>query len=354
MELENEAAAPQDNSVTIDEILEERKQARAEAAENNAAEAEADNELNAPDEQEIVEDADTELEGDQTPEDTDEPETVNEGEAEQEAEAEAEAAPSIEPPTFWDEHGKKHFSDLDPVTQEFILAQDKTSQAAVTRAQMEAADKVRAQTAEITQQVQVKLTQLEEQANIAEMIIADKYAGVTSEALHQAVRMGQMTAEDAMGVQLAMQSDKEQVEALKSQLAQEKSSALKSFVKAEAEKLKYLEPDLVDPEKGGELRQSVGTYLVDTMGVAPEALSRISAGELSIAYKAKRWDDYQAAIAKKPKPKPRPKGKNIKPGKSVSRSSSSNVARAQKRFNETGSQEDYLALKKAQRVAQAA
>ena len=350
MELENETAAPADNSVSLDQMLEERKQARAEAAESDTAEIEAENELDAPDEQEIVEDADTtELEADQTAEDTDELETVNEGEDEA-PEAQEEETASIEPPTFWDEHGKKHFSELDPVTQEFILAQDKTSQAAVTRAQMEAADKVRTQTAEITQQVQVKLTQLEEQANIAEMIIADKYAGVTSEALHQAVRMGQMTAEDAMGVQLAMQSDLERVEALKSQLAQEQSSALQTFVENEAEKLKYLEPDLVDPEKGAELRQSVGKYLIETMGVAPEALSGISAAELSIAHKAKRWDDYQAAIAKKPKPKPRPKGKNIKPGKS-SRASTSKVAQAKKRFQQTGSQEDYLALKRAQRAS---
>ena len=349
MELDNETAAPADNSVSLDEMLEERKQARTEAAENDAAEIEADNELDAGDEQEVIEDAETtELEADQTADDTDELETVNE--SEDEAPEAEEETPSIEPPTFWDEHGKKHFGELDPVTQEFILSQDKAAQAAVTRAQMEAADKVRAQTAEITQQVQVKLQQLEQSAQMAELIIADKYAGVTSQSLAQAVQMGQMSAEDAMSVQLAMQADQERVGALKASLDQERNSALQSFIEAEGEKLKYLEPDLVDPEKGAELRQSVGKYLLDSGEVTAEALQGISAFELSLAHKAKRWDEYQAAIAKKPKPKPRPKGKNIKPGKS-SRASTSKVAQAKKRFQQTGSQEDYLALKRAQRAS---
>lgn len=100
--------------------------------------------------------------------------------------------------------------------------------------------------------------------------------------------------------------------------ARQRSSAAarQTFLAEESKKLAELSPELSDPEKGVERRQKTAEYLVK-QGFGQELLGEISALELTIAYKARMWDEAQAeakrkaSLPKKTTPTPAPKG--VKP-----------------------------------------
>lgn len=209
-----------------------------------------------------------------------------------------EAETPIDPPQFWNADAKARFRDLPRDLQEVVLSQEASRNAFTSKAAQEATETRKAAEAEKTRfgQLAEQLTTL---VPMAEKTFADRWANVDWVALTD-----QVGAEQAQKLKFQHDAEREQLASLKQAQAQTDKATFDEFVKREAAILPTLCPDLTDAKEGPARRQALGQYLVEA-GIAPQALSGISAREMSIAWKAKQWDDAQAKIkaaAAKPKP----------------------------------------------------
>lgn len=208
-----------------------------------------------------------------------------------------EAETPIDPPQFWNTDAKARFRELPRDLQEVVLSQETSRNAFTSKAAQEANETRKAADAEKT-----RFSQLAEQLGTlvpqAEKTFADRWANVDWVALTD-----QVGAEQAQKLKFQHDAEREQLASLKTAQAQSEKATFDEFVKREAAILPTLCPDLTDAKEGPARRQALGQYLVEA-GIAPQALSGISAREMSIAWKAKQWDDAQAKIkaaAAKPK-----------------------------------------------------
>lgn len=273
-----------------------------------------------------------EIEADDQPAETaeDEAELADDGEAE----TDDALVVAHEAPKYWSKDAKARFAELPPELQAVVLAQEGPREEAAAKAKEQAANERQAAAAEVAkvQQLSEKLSGFLPQA--LEMF-KSKWDGVDFAA---------MAEEDPAGaIKAKIEHDQEQdtLRRLAEATQQAQSQANEAFLREEAAKLHELAPELADPQKGAERRQEVAKYLVQG-GIPTEALNTISAAEMTIAWKAMRWDKAQAAAAARPKQAPTPARPPVKASAATAPTNKSQ--QAANRFAQTRSVDDAVAL----------
>jgi hypothetical protein len=261
-----------------------------------------------------------------------------------------EAETPIEPPQFWSAEAKSRFRDVPRDVQEVILAQENSRNAFTSKAAQDATETRKAAEAE-----RARLVSFNEQLSAlvpqAQRAFADRWANVDWVQLTD-----QIGAEQATKLKFQHDADQAQLASLQQAQAETDKAAYQDFLKTESQKLPTLCPELVDAKEGPQRRQALQKYLVEQNGVTPQTLSRASAQELTIAWKAFQWDQSQAkakALATKPKPaavaQPT-KAAPSRPGSTVGVLQPANaaLAEAEKAFNANPSVDNSAKLQMAQ------
>lgn len=285
----------------------------------------------------------TEPEGETSAPEEAEAEPVEPAEGE-EAEAEPEPVVAAEPPKYWSQDAKAKFAELPPELQAVVLAQEGPREEAAAKAKAEAAAKVAEAQAEVG-----KVTQLAEQlADFLPQAVETFKSrwGTDPDWVAYAHEHGA----EAMTIAKAQhEAELSQLSRLAAAKQEAETQAHQAFLKVEFAKLAEIAPDLAqDATK----RQAVVSYLVQA-GVPQDALPQISAVEMTIAHKAKLWDEAQAKLKAAPKPAPVPAAKPapVRPAASQAQSPQRSVLQqAQARFNLNPSRENAEALLLAQRA----
>lgn len=271
-----------------------------------------------------------------TAEDSDAAPETDTGEADAESEPEQ---PTLSPPARWDADMKALFAALSPEMQRKLVDRDKTQQAAITKAQQEAAEARKRAEAD---------TQIKDRLNTAltraEQTFRGKWDGIDWQ------KWAQEAPEKAAAARLQFDLEREQLHELQAAQHAEQQKAYSAFIEAEETRLRDLDPELADPEKGKERRAEVGQYLIES-GVPADALSNISAVELVIARKAMRYDRAQAAMSEPLKPKITA-SPPVKPaGARGGNNSNQHLESLNKRLTTSGKPSDAVALYLAQKRA---
>lgn len=253
-----------------------------------------------------------------------------------------EAATPLDPPLYWKPEAKEAFASLDPALQAEILAQEGPREESTAKAKAEAAAKVSAAEAEMA-----KVTQLAE--GLADILprALQKFVsdwGVEPDWVAFAAEHGG----ELMAVRKAeYDADLRDLQALTTAQARAAEQAHETYVKAEFAKLTEIAPDLADPEKGPANRQATVKYMT-AHGIDPADIKNISAAELTMAHKARLYDEAQAALKARPTPKPAsaPAQRSpVRPAAAPAQPSSRSAAQAaQSRFNLNPSAENAAAL----------
>jgi hypothetical protein len=324
----------------LEEILEERAAAReAVSADNVEQEEIGENE-------ELVTDSDQEEHTDETPSDDsvelDEP--VNDDEDTVEIEA-TEESTSIEPPQFWDAEGKEHWSQIDPVTQAFVVAQDKKAQAFVTKAQAKAKQEALSEVSGIIRQNRTKLEQFDSAIDMAENMFNESHA--TDAQLVELMNNGQITPEDAMRHQVKRAEAKSSLEDMRKARDEELNLAVQQNITHRNKILEENENNILGDA------EDVVKFLF-ARGVTQDRIDLADASEIEMAWAAMQYFKGQDA-AKKLKPPRKAPAKVIPPkakSKRVGNPQSQRIASLKVKADASGAMEDILAHREAVRAAQ--
>jgi len=328
----SESASPESGALSVDQAIEALASPAPEPEENDAPEAPVE----AAEEQDETDGADQPAE-----EPEDDAETVAEGDDD----TEAEAVEPVEPPVYWSKEAKADFAKLPAELQAVVLAQEGPREEAAAKAKAEAAKAVEAAQKEVAG-VQALATQL-------------------ADFLPQAVKTFQQRWGEPDWAQVAQEHGAEQAFVLKAQfeteqkqlaqLAQAEQTAQqeahKAFVQTEWKALSTLDPvlapDPADPTKGADVRQRVTKFLAEK-GIPSDAITRISAVEMSLAHDAMRWREAQAALKAPKPPKPAPVAQQraaARPAAAQAQASPQRTAtQVANRFAQTRSVDDAVAL----------
>lgn len=326
-----------DEPATIDDIVEERRAAREAAGKT-------------PDDDTVDEAEETqEIEGDPSAQDAEEPDEVNLSEAdeEEEADGDTEAAEPIPAPHFWNAEGKKHFASLDPVTQAYVLEQDKNAQAAFTRSQADLQNQLQAKTDELTRESQAKLTQLDNTIATLEQSFNGKYASDVE--LAQLVRAGEINASQAYEHQLERAAAQAQIEEAKQTQLTQTQQVMQQAQYRRSQELTAKQPEILQPET----TKQVVKYILDN-GFTQEDLDYTSASGLIMAYESMLYRQGKAKLKNKPKSPPKPPARATKPSGQSASKPNAEISALEKRAAQTGDLEDILALRRAKRNSKAA
>lgn len=270
--------------------------------------------------------ADEDSEADPTAdEDADPEEAISEDEEGEEPESDPEE-PAIAAPRSWDAEGRALWATLKPAVQEKIAAREAARDSAVSKVQNEANRARQAAQAEVAEIAELKplITQV---VTKAEKVFADRWDDVDWK---------KFMRDDFQAYTIARAEFEEEQEELANIRAAEKVAEdhrrkqetveFQSWVASEAAALAEIAPDLADPVKGPSLRKEVGQYLL-SQGVPAESLKSISAVEMTIAHKARLYDQGMAKFKAAPTP---PKAKTAAPSKAPAPSAAAVPARPQK------------------------
>lgn len=291
-----------------------------------AAPVEADEPDEAPEGEQPIED------GDQ-PSDLDAPETASDEDGE---EVEPER-PAIEPPHFWSADAKARFGELPYELQLVVQENEKAGSRAATQRLEEAtlAKKAAEAKAEVLSTLAERIEAAAEQA---ETTFANRWQGMDQTAWLKLSRDNPQQY-----IQLKAQYEAEQDAVQRAHTAKDAATQVQreTWRNQQIEALKTLQPELVDPVKGAENLSVLGAYLVQ-QGAAEQDLPNIGALEMSVAWKAMKYDELQAI---KPTLKQQPKAA-LRPGAAPPAipAKDREVQRLRNRFAQTGSREDAVAL----------
>lgn len=230
----------------------------------------------------------------------------NQPDGELETGAEPEAVAPAEPPKYWSQDAKARFAELHPDLQAVVLAQEGPREAATAKAKADA-EQVRTEAA-------TEMAAIQEFAEQVQPVLAQALKTFRNRWGDNPdwVAFAREHGADHMGVAKAQwESEREQVGRLSQAAAEAEVRAHQVYVRGEFEKLKTLDPELTDPEKGAERRTEVSGYL-QKLGIPAPAIQNISATEMTIARKAMLFDQLQAKAAK-PTPAPKPAAATTKP-----------------------------------------
>jgi hypothetical protein len=329
--------APQGGALSIDEavaLLDRRQEEGADDADGLTAETPDDDHEYFAGAASAPEDADGRAED---PDDgEDEAEAGDEGDADR-----------LEPPKYWSKEAKARFAELDPDLQAVVLAQEGPREEAAARAKAE----TRAVRDEALQQVELAAQLLETLSEALPEAYGQWRAGWQGTPdWAEIARTHGVEAADMAREQFAA----EQAHLAQAQAAVEAAGQARARLVAAREvvALRELEPELLDEERGDELRAEIAEYLAGK-GVDPDALPHISAVEIHLARKAMLWDRAQdrarsSTVNHRPAPaSTRPLargGASTGPADPKAR----RAAQAKSRFAKSRSVEDAVALLNAQ------
>lgn len=335
-----EAVSENTEPVSMDEMLAER------AAKREAQRQEPETQTEEPDEVEnTTENGDTEEQEESTSEttleDASEPEEVNVSEDETE-EGEAQET-LIEPPQFWSAEGKKHWGNLDPVTQAFVADQDKKAQAFVTKAQAEAKAEGLKANQQAMQAVQTKLTQFDGAIAMAENLFSEQFASDAQ--LAEFIQSGEVTAEQAYTHQMKRSAAQGSLDKLKAARDQERQAYVANNIQTRTQILNERNPDVVKDAK------ELVTELMQR-GFTQERIDMATADELELVWESMMYRKGKSAAQKlKPPPKAPPKVLKPKTRTQGGNPQDAQLAKLKKRADETGDMNDILAHRQAKREA---
>ncbi len=320
-----------DEMGTLDSVLDERRARLTEAAD---APADDTGETDAPEPEAPAVDA-PEAEGDA-------PEA--EGEAEQEAVA------AVDAPHYWPADKKADFARLPADLQALVAEQEQGRVAAVNRAQqqaIEARKHIEAQAAQ-TSALNDQLGRIANEAQAVHSRVIPEL-GMSWEEVDWSAWFQQDRA-TAATFRAQYDAEREEIQRLEAAKNQAESASYRQFLAEESAKLPTLAPDLVGPEgpkRKAELFQFLGAQYPQ------DIIAKFSATDLSIAYKAMRFDQMQAnAQALKSTPqKPPSAARLVRPSAPGGSSTSTRLQELEARVARTGSMDDVLALRKARRKA---
>lgn len=325
------ATAPEGGALTVDQAVALMAAEPEQGSETQAPEGDniqSDDGAETGDEIDIAESEG----GDQPPEDPDAADGPSD-EGEQAGEAEEQSQPPIDPPHFWSAEDKAAFAEAPRHVQEKIVAYEANRNAAAARAIQEAREETkRAQEAAETARKALEERQAEKQRIDAVLERADQvFASKWPDTIDWVATLNNLVAQHGQDegfrqytlLKAEHEAETQQLQQLRAakQDAEEKAkreakerieAERRAFTERQFAELKQREPELVDPQKGPERLQKLVTYL-GMGGVTQEQLQDAGAFELSLAYKAMKYDEAQAqarqAAAKQPQTnKPKPQG----------------------------------------------
>jgi hypothetical protein len=325
---------------SLDTVLRERAER---VAQPEAEAVEAPQAVEAAEAQEepveaAVEAPEAEQPADETPQATEEPE-----------------APAVEAPHYWSAEQKARFAELPADVQAIIAEQEKGRDAAVSKAQQQAAEARKAAEAEAA-----KLGQIAGQAEQAVGQAEAFHARVVPELGMKWADVDWATwfatdRETAATFRAQYDAEREELQRLQTSRQEAAQASLAEFRKAENAKIAELIPDWTDPKEGPRRAESTLAHLVER-GLPQGMIQRLSAFELSVAYDAYRWREAQAkAQALKSAPKqPAPAAKPpVKPAAAQALPSAQRtVIDLEAKAARTGDLDDVLAARAARRRLQ--
>lgn len=273
------------------------------------------------------------IEGGDQPSDLEAPETASP----EDGEGEAPETPASEAPHFWPADKKERFSELPVDLQLYLLDVDKAGSKALTQ-RIEEATLSKREAESQAKALAALNARIAEAADKAEQATADRWARMTPEAWLR------LAHEDPTKyTQYKAQYDAEQTVLQQARLAKEDAdrAARGQWHTEQVEALKTACPELVDPVKGAANLGKLSDYLV-AQGVAEQDLPNVGALEMSVAWKAMKFDELQTL---KPTIKPQPRAA-LRPGAAQPAvpAKDREVTRLRNRFAQTGSREDAVAL----------
>lgn len=222
-------------------------------------------------------------------------------------EAEEEAAPAVDAPHFWAAEDKEAFAKLPPELQAVVLKHEEGRVAASNKAIQEAreAEKRATEAAKSAAEVSAKL-------NDVVAVAEQRFAAKWPEKIDWAATAEQYGVEEAQKLRWQYDADQEAIAAAKAAKQEAERAARQQFAQAEYERLKTVEPELVDPKHGPERFQRLTKFLAER-GIGTEMLADAGATELSLAYDAMRWREAQSKAKAQLTPKPVPAAKPVAP-----------------------------------------
>jgi hypothetical protein len=230
-----------------------------------------------------------------------EPETANA--QDDDAEPAEPDRPAIEPPHFWDKEGKEAFSKLSPDAQREVVRYEQQRNAAVTRAQQQAA--------EIRRQYEAKHQQLQNLTDGLQDRISEREGRLEQWKAWFASDEAQLLARTDPGAFLEQQQlrDKEiQDHAdLVTRKRQTEAEIFKRHLEEQTQLLPTIAPDLAaNTAKGEQLRKDLLSFLMEE-GYEPEDIRWIRARDMAIARDAMLYRKGLQLAKSTPAAAPKPK-----------------------------------------------
>lgn len=269
--------------------------------------------------------------------------------------------PPIEAPRSWTKEDKELFTNLPRETQERLAERERSRESDFLRRQNEAAESQKALAAELEQAKQAR-TQYEARQNAYTKALEDALQNEFGD-IQTMQDVRKMQAEDPFRYQQWDLRQKELAYAKEEQKAneqrafQERQSKRTTYEAEQNKALAELVPDMADPKKAAELRDSAVKMLTDDLGFKMDTLQRWMADDtgheiLSNASFQKLVVDrlrLKEIKAAPPKAIPKPVPAVQKPGVTPPRGAAAaeNVQALRSKLSNSGSVEDAFALYQA-------
>jgi len=235
-------------------------------------------------------------------------------EADDADEDDAEPVPQIDAPRSWSKEDAATWSQLPPEVQQVVAKREADRDRAVMLKAQETAQ-LASQLQQLAQGYEAAAPLAVDRATAAEQALIQRWGNVDWVAVAR-----EYSAEEYNQFRAEFDAEREDVGYLKAEatrLFQESQHAselaYQRFIAEEAQKLPDMAPELIDPAKGAERRQSVAKHLFDN-GYDPETVKHMSAFELTTTWKAMQWDEAQkkaraqTTLPRKTPPMQAPKG----------------------------------------------
>lgn len=273
----------------------------------------------------------------------------DEGETETQTEAEA-----VDAPTWWDAEDKAAWATLTPEWQARFAKQEEKREAVLTKAKGETQAE-RDAAAQDRQQAQAVLKALDD--NVPQWVDTFKSRWANVDWDTWAARLPETGAADmAEYTRARAQFEKEQRQlgtALHMQQQAQADSQRQyeaTLAQDRSKRLPDLAPDLIDEKEGVKRQTDLSQYLLKG-GALPDRVRQMDAYEMSIAWKAFKYDQAQASFAARPKAPPLRAG-GLAPTSAPARPSQTrSVENITARLEKSGSVDDAVALFQARRKA---
>lgn len=220
------------------------------------------------------------------------PEAADEAEPSGDFEEHEQEQGDLDPPHFWSAEDKAAFAELPPHLQARIAAYEKNRDDATARVIQEAAE-ARNRAAAEAEEIAALNAQLAEALPRAQTAFVQAWGHTEPNWLQMAQTHGQ---EVAGQMKQRFDHDVAQMRQLHASAQEGQARAFETYVAAEFEKLKVVEPELADPARGEARLQAVGRFLLES-GFDADQIRHAGAQEMAIAYDALRYRQAKAGMS---------------------------------------------------------